>query len=211
MSEALTLNHDDLLDATGLKLVGGRLLPGPNGPASFLMYETASLENFSVKVGDKQAFQMTNFEAEVTPPADGKAMEFIGNFTPTLLHTVCEPDIKDNIRSVVIEGHTDSDRPADKPFYNLELSQRRALAVLTAMLQTDDYVGRECLLDVASASGRGERDVIKVDGIEDKDKSRRVVFKINMKSQQEEQFENLLKNATPYADIRRETPRPKTE
>ena len=27
------------LGATGLKLVGGRLLPGPSGPASFLMYE----------------------------------------------------------------------------------------------------------------------------------------------------------------------------
>ena len=27
------------LDAAGLKLVGGRLLPGPAGPASFLMYE----------------------------------------------------------------------------------------------------------------------------------------------------------------------------
>src|SRR3954451_18577359 len=26
------------LDAAGLKLVGGRLLPGPDGPASFLMY-----------------------------------------------------------------------------------------------------------------------------------------------------------------------------
>ena len=32
------------LDATGLKLVGGRLLPGPSGPASFLMYESASGE-----------------------------------------------------------------------------------------------------------------------------------------------------------------------
>ena len=30
------------LDAAGLKLVGGRLLPGPTGPASFLMYESAS-------------------------------------------------------------------------------------------------------------------------------------------------------------------------
>lgn len=36
------------LDQTGLKLVGGRLLPGPNGPASFLMYETASGERFTV-------------------------------------------------------------------------------------------------------------------------------------------------------------------
>jgi len=36
------------LGATGLKLVGGRLLPGPAGPASFLMYETASGERFTL-------------------------------------------------------------------------------------------------------------------------------------------------------------------
>jgi anti-sigma factor RsiW len=36
------------LAATGLKLVGGRLLPGPAGPASFLMYESASGERFTV-------------------------------------------------------------------------------------------------------------------------------------------------------------------
>ncbi len=37
-----------VLDATGLKLVGGRLLPGPTGPASFLMYESVSGERFTV-------------------------------------------------------------------------------------------------------------------------------------------------------------------
>src|SRR6202158_4757860 len=36
------------LAATGLELVGGRLLPGPAGPASFLMYESASGERFTV-------------------------------------------------------------------------------------------------------------------------------------------------------------------
>jgi len=36
------------LDATGLKLVGGRLLPGPTGPASFLMYESASGERYTL-------------------------------------------------------------------------------------------------------------------------------------------------------------------
>jgi anti-sigma factor RsiW len=40
--------HAPQLDATGLKLVGGRLLPGPNGPASFLMYESASGERFTL-------------------------------------------------------------------------------------------------------------------------------------------------------------------
>jgi anti-sigma factor RsiW len=36
------------LDATGLKLIGGRLLPGPDGAASFLMYESASGERFTL-------------------------------------------------------------------------------------------------------------------------------------------------------------------
>jgi anti-sigma factor RsiW len=36
------------LDGTGLKLVGGRLLPGPQAPAAFLMYESASGERFTL-------------------------------------------------------------------------------------------------------------------------------------------------------------------
>jgi anti-sigma factor RsiW len=36
------------LDASGLKLVGGRLLPGPTGPASFFMYESASGERYTL-------------------------------------------------------------------------------------------------------------------------------------------------------------------
>ena len=40
--------HAPELNASGLKLVGGRLLPGPTGPASFLMYESASGERFTI-------------------------------------------------------------------------------------------------------------------------------------------------------------------
>src|SRR5450759_970617 len=40
--------HAPELDITGLQIVGGRLLPGPTGPASFLMYESASGERFTV-------------------------------------------------------------------------------------------------------------------------------------------------------------------
>ena len=36
------------LGGTGLKLVGGRLLPGPEAPAAFLMYESASGERFTL-------------------------------------------------------------------------------------------------------------------------------------------------------------------
>ena len=40
--------HAPELAAAGLKLVGGRLLPGPTGPASFFMYESASGERFTI-------------------------------------------------------------------------------------------------------------------------------------------------------------------
>src|SRR3954470_7178615 len=36
------------LETTGLKLVGGRLLPAPTGPASFLMYEGPTGERFTL-------------------------------------------------------------------------------------------------------------------------------------------------------------------
>jgi anti-sigma factor RsiW len=40
--------HAPELTAAGLKLVGGRLLPGPTGPASFFMYESTSGERFTI-------------------------------------------------------------------------------------------------------------------------------------------------------------------
>ena len=36
------------LDGTGLKLVGGRLLPGPEAPAAFFMYESGSGERYTL-------------------------------------------------------------------------------------------------------------------------------------------------------------------
>src|SRR4051795_4638439 len=55
-----------VLDATGLKLVGGRLLPGPAGPASFLMYESPSGERFTLYTsrGKTETAQMRYTAAE---------------------------------------------------------------------------------------------------------------------------------------------------
>lgn len=39
------------LETMGLKLVGGRLLPGPTGPTAFFMYEAASGERFTLYCG----------------------------------------------------------------------------------------------------------------------------------------------------------------
>lgn len=45
------------LQSIGLKLVGGRLLPGPTGAAAFYMYESPSGERFTIycaKAGEAQ-------------------------------------------------------------------------------------------------------------------------------------------------------------
>jgi anti-sigma factor RsiW len=39
------------LEKLGLKLIGGRLLPGPTGPTAFFMYESASGERFTLYCG----------------------------------------------------------------------------------------------------------------------------------------------------------------
>ncbi len=50
---------------------------GASGPlGSMLIYKTAELENVTVKVADKTAFSMDGLALQITPPADGKAMEF---------------------------------------------------------------------------------------------------------------------------------------
>jgi len=80
-TEPYNLNKDGATVDVSEFTLGNVSLPaeGSTEPlGSIMMYETAALENVSIKVGDKQAFQMSNFEAQITPPKDGKAMDFTG-------------------------------------------------------------------------------------------------------------------------------------
>lgn len=47
--------HAPELQGAGLKLVGGRLLPSSTGPASFMMYESASGERFTLYTAKSEA------------------------------------------------------------------------------------------------------------------------------------------------------------
>jgi anti-sigma factor RsiW len=55
------------LEKQGLKLVGGRLLPGPTGPSAFFMYETPSGERFTLYCG-----QITNGETALRYTTGGQ-------------------------------------------------------------------------------------------------------------------------------------------
>ncbi|TIO10214.1 hypothetical protein [Mesorhizobium sp.] len=82
---------------------------GATGPlGSLMMYKSAELENMTIKVADKTAFSMDGLAIKVTPPADGKAMEFSGttekfNADLTLIE---DPKSKDAINALGYQNIT---------------------------------------------------------------------------------------------------------
>jgi len=102
---------------------------------------------------------------------------------------ISDSDIRKYLDLIVIEGHTDSDGSF---MYNLELSQKRAYAVMNYLLSLD-YVKRHNIKDKLVASGRSYLDPILVNGIEDKDASRRIEIKFRLKNQEAmQEIEKIL-------------------
>ncbi|MEI6208713.1 MAG: OmpA family protein [Desulfuromonadales bacterium] len=120
-----------------------------------------------------------------------RGIEFLDSFVPKLTQTIYHPEFRDDVSSVVVEGHTDSSgNDAD----NLKLSQDRSMAVVNKCISilepgssmNSSHEKREHFLRVLSASGRGKQDPIPdTDGNENMSKSRRVVFKIRIKAIEE--------------------------
>ncbi len=92
---------------------------------------------------------------------------------------VNNPKIKPHLDQVIIEGHTDSD---GSYIYNLNLSQKRALAVMEYFL-TLEFSKKHNIRPLMTASGRAYLDAIKVNGVEDKEASRRIEIKFRLKNQ----------------------------
>ncbi len=88
-------------------------------------------------------------------------------------------NIKDHIERIVIEGHTDSDGGY---LLNLNLSQKRAYAVMNYLL-TLDFTKKNKIKPLLVASGRSYLDAIyDKDGKEDKEASRRIEIKFRLKN-----------------------------
>jgi len=92
---------------------------------------------------------------------------------------VTNPKIKPHLDRIIIEGHTDSDGGY---LYNLDLSQKRAFAVMNYLLSLD-FAKEHNIKPLMIASGRAYLDAVLVDGIEDKDASRRIEIKFRLKNE----------------------------
>ncbi len=138
-------------------------------------------ENITIdpKSGSLQFASNILFEkgsVELKEEAKGKLREVFEEYMETLMSDV---EIRTHLENIVIEGHTDSDGGY---LYNLDLSQRRAYEVMNYLL-TLDFAQKNDIKPLMAASGRAFMDAIVVDGVEDKDASRRIEIKFRLKNE----------------------------
>ena len=105
--------------------------------------------------------------------------ELKANFIEYVNTLITNENIAKHLDKIIIEGHTDSD---GSYLYNLNLSQQRAFAVMNYLL-TLDYIKKHKIQKKLVASGRSFLDAIKVNGVEDKDASRRIEVKFRLKNE----------------------------
>jgi len=110
---------------------------------------------------------------------DGAKKELKANFIEYADALISNPNIRKHLDKIIIEGHSDSD---GSYLYNLDLSQKRAFAVMHYLL-TLDYIRKHNIKEKLVASGRSYLDTIKINGVEDKDASRRIEVKFRLKNE----------------------------
>ncbi len=115
--------------------------------------------------------------AELKEAAKAELRDAFEKYVAALLNN---RTIRPYLDRIVIEGHTDSDGGY---LYNLELSQKRALAVMNYLL-TLPISQKYHLKKYLVASGRGYMDPILRNGVEDKEASRRIEIKFALKNRE---------------------------
>lgn len=135
--------------------------------------------NIDKKSGSLRLASNILFDKGSSELKDGAKIELKSNFIEYVNTLISNKNISEYLDKIVIEGHTDSDGGY---LYNLELSQKRAFAVMNYLL-TLDYIKKNNIESKLVASGRSYLDAIKKDNIEDKDASRRIEVKFRLKNQ----------------------------
>lgn len=117
-------------------------------------------------------------KSELKPSSKAFLKNAVYDYFQTILNN---KEINRYIDTIVIEGHTNS---TGGFLYNLDLSQKRAYSVMDFLLSLD-FKNKEKLRQLVVASGRSYLDpVFDKNGKEDKEASRRIEIKLNIKNEE---------------------------
>ncbi len=152
------------LSSTRLKVIAG--LKAKMGDDIGINPSSGALTLPSGVLFDVNSFTLKN-------EAKAKLRKIMNDYLAILL----SPEIKPYVDKIMIEGHTDSDGTY---LYNLNLSQKRAFAVMDFIYSF--YKNPELQKHLV-AIGRSFSDLILVDGKEDATASRRIEIKFSLKDQ----------------------------
>ncbi|SFV58001.1 FIG00638667: hypothetical protein [hydrothermal vent metagenome] len=135
--------------------------------------------NIDKKSGSLRLSSNILFDKGSAQLKDNAKSQLKANFIKYVDTLISNKNISDYLDKIIIEGHTDSDGGY---LYNLSLSQKRAYAVMNYLL-TLDYIKKNNIKTKLVASGRSYLDAIKINGVEDKDASRRIEIKFRLKNE----------------------------
>jgi outer membrane protein OmpA-like peptidoglycan-associated protein len=151
-----------------------KITEDPNDPLGVLIIPPRWLQGFQIK----------------SPDLPAGADDYLQGFAPRLAKVVCDPGVRSELSIVTVEGHADT---TGKDAYNLGLSTKRSMQVVETSLTAVDSPSsavspgdQACFAKLLTASGRGRSEPITDKwGHEDREASRRVIFKVRIKSVEE--------------------------
>ncbi len=171
--------YDDLLSKLQKQRSQIRSLTGIQLKVIAALKETlGSKINIDRKNGALRLASSILFDKGSDTLKEGAKTELTKVFNDYIGALITNQAIRPHLERIVIEGHTDSDGAY---LYNLALSQRRALAVMNHLL-TLPVAKKYHLKNLLVASGRAYLDPIKYGGYEDKEASRRIEIKFQLKN-----------------------------
>ncbi|MDR0711617.1 MAG: OmpA family protein [Prevotellaceae bacterium] len=117
--------------------------------------------------------------AELQP----KFKEILNDFFPRYIAILTNEKYMNDVEEIRIEGHTSSEwsvevAPEQAYFNNMELSQNRTRKVLEFVLRNRRLNNKNWIRDRLTANGLSSSKLVVLGGVENKEKSRRVEFRV---------------------------------
>ena len=117
-------------------------------------------------------------------------IEILNDFFPRYVDVLIDEQFRNEIEEIRIEGHTSSEWSENvlediAYFKNMKLSQDRTRRVLEFVISLENIKNhKEWIKKLITANGLSSSKLIKINGIENKEKSRRVEFRIRAKAEE---------------------------